>query len=462
MKHTTFRTSIAILTLAAAATAQWSQTTTATTPAARSQAAMCFDSTVGQVLMFGGSPSFPAGPLNDTWSFNGTNWTLLQPTASPTGRAQCGMVHDLARGVTVLYGGGNTSFMGGPSIDQTWEFNGVTWSQITTVTTPGGLANMGAAYDLIRGKTVIYGGDPNSFFPIASNQTWEYNGLDWTLVTTVNSPGPIERPGMCFDVQLQKVVLFGGIDPQTGGTDDTWAYDGVNWSVLPVTGARPAVRTFCQMVYDQGRGVCVLYGGMDPNNGAPINDTWEFDGTTWTQVSVANPPARSGGSMAFLPSNNRAVMFGGEISFNPVAETWQYGASYETFGAGCTGSNGIPALSATGTPHVGHTLTVDLANLAVASPFAVMFTGLSNTTWNGAPLPADLTPFGLAGCSALISLDAFSLVASSAGNAQFQLAVPALAPLVGVRFYNQGMSFDLAANAAGLTLSNAGAGTIGN
>ena len=26
--------------------------------------------------------------------------------------------------------------------------------------------------------------------------------------------------------------LFGGIDPQTGGTDQTWVYDGVNWSAL--------------------------------------------------------------------------------------------------------------------------------------------------------------------------------------------------------------------------------------
>ena len=62
------------------------------------------------------------------------------PAASPTGRAQASIVWDSFRDVAVMYGGGNTSLFGGPSIDQTWEYDGATWTRITTVNSPGGLA----------------------------------------------------------------------------------------------------------------------------------------------------------------------------------------------------------------------------------------------------------------------------------------------------------------------------------
>lgn len=463
MSRSILLSTAAILAIGGAATAQWSHTTPATSPSARGAAAMTFDATAGRVLLFGGVPAFPGTPLADTWSFDGSNWTLLSPLASPSGRAQTGLTYDLARGVAVMYGGGNTSFFGGPSLDQTWEFDGVTWSQITTVNSPGGLANMGACYDVIRQRTVIYGGDPDSFFPIASNQTWEYNGIDWTLVTTATDPGPLERPGMCFDIGLQRVVMFGGIDPQTGGTDNTWTYDGVDWTMLAVAGPRPSARTGCQMVYDPARSVCILHGGMDPMTGSPFTDTWEFDGTSWRQVGGAQPAPRVFFAMAMNQATGRAVVFGGNdpVSFSELADTWQYGADYHAFGSGCSGSNGVPTLAGSGAPHIGTTFTVNVTNLS-ASASAFMLTGISSTNWSGLPLPADLTPFGLTGCTAYVSGDLISVLAPTAGSAALQLPLPMIPTLVGMPFYNQAISIDAAANPAGLTVSNAGAGIVGN
>lgn len=44
----------------------------------------------------------------------------------------------------------------------------------------------------------------------------------------------------------------------------------------------------------------VLFGGNE--TGTLLNDSWTFDGTSWTQVSVSNPPpARLDAAMATLP-----------------------------------------------------------------------------------------------------------------------------------------------------------------
>jgi hypothetical protein len=45
----------------------------------------------------------------------------------------------------------------------------------------------------------------------------------------------------------------------------------------------------------------VLFGGTSQGSGA-LNDTWTFDGTSWTQLPVSNrPPAGFDAAMAALP-----------------------------------------------------------------------------------------------------------------------------------------------------------------
>jgi hypothetical protein len=47
------------------------------------------------------------------------------------------------------------------------------------------------------------------------------------------------------------------------------------------------------------------------------------------------------------------------------------------------------------------------------------------------------------------------------GTAQWMVSVPEDITLLGATFYNQGVVVDRAANAAGVTMSNAGEGRIG-
>ncbi len=78
------------------------------------------------------------------------------------------------------------------------------------------------------------------------------------------------------------------------------------------------------MAYDPAAGQLVLFGGETTNN--YLNDTWTWNGTTWTQFNPANsPPIRYGASMAYDNRTSQLVLFGGSNSVGWLKDTWTYG-----------------------------------------------------------------------------------------------------------------------------------------
>src|SRR5690242_17994803 len=61
----------------------------------------------------------------------------------------------------------------------------------------------------------------------------------------------------------------------------------VAWAQRGVNG--PSARSNHAMAYDTARGVTVLFGGADGNGGGLGAETWEWDGTAWTQRVVSGP-----------------------------------------------------------------------------------------------------------------------------------------------------------------------------
>jgi hypothetical protein len=74
------------------------------------------------------------------------------------------------------------------------------------------------------------------------------------------------------------------------------------------------------MAYDPSRGVVVMFGGM---NGAPLGDTWEYDGT-WRAITPVGPPppARREAGMAYDPVRRRIVLTGGVGAAGDLGDTW--------------------------------------------------------------------------------------------------------------------------------------------
>lgn len=101
------------------------------------------------------------------------------------------------------------------------------------------------------------------------------------------------------------VVGIAGTDGAVGGGDASASADGRPGMPDAQAGnldgggyGIPTYRSEQAMVYDPARKRLVLFGGE--SGGGPINDTWEFDGTGWRDVTPAseNPPARSSAMMA--------------------------------------------------------------------------------------------------------------------------------------------------------------------
>jgi hypothetical protein len=151
--------------------------------------------------------------------------------------------------------------------------------------------------------------------------------------------------------------------------------------------------------------------------------------------------------------------------WNVYVTAWQDAsptATYGTFGQGCPGTLGTPALAASSgsRPALGTTLNISIDNL----PFglAAMASGLSSSiTSGGLPLPFDLSIVGMSGCSQLVDALILDLVSEPGSSATWSWAIPNDPSIFGFVFFNQAFAFDPAANPFGFTASNAGVGTLG-
>ncbi|MEZ6036316.1 MAG: kelch repeat-containing protein [Planctomycetota bacterium] len=429
--------------------AQWVQAAPANHPTARRSSAMAFVPQNAGLILFGGvSPALS----NQTWLYDGLDWSLLSPAVSPTARFGAELVYDQLRGVAVLYGGLNSPISIPPPTSETWEWDGTNWAQRTTTGNPGPRYLYGACFDLLRGRTVIYGGATSQLLGSQTNQTWEFDGGAWTQVATAGNPGPLERPAMCFDLGLGKAVLFGGGNG-SGVSDQTWLYDGLagTWTQVATSGPRPSPRNAARMVYDETHGVCVLHGGQDANG--LLSDTWTFDGVGWRQ-QTGNAPTVRDHAMAFLPTVGQTVSFGGFVAApNTLSDqTWELGVA--SYGRGCAGSNGTPTLDAAGASVIGQSFTLTVGNIEPNFNLAFVVLGLDKVA------SLDLGFLGMPGCVALATPDMLLNMAGAGGQATWTW--PNVAGVLGATLYCQALCFDPVANAFGFTTSNGVFATLRN
>lgn len=147
----------------------------------------------------------------------------------------------------------------------------------------------------------------------------------WQLVEQRgNAPSPRVFAASAFDESQRKLVVFGGyIDEAPNFSDETWIWDGASWSLL--VGARPPPRYSAAMAYGNGR--ILMHGGLTRRaNGAiePLNDTWELNlaaptclnsNSGWRQLTPSQQPTgtgRYGHKLAYHPTRFEFVLFGGD------------------------------------------------------------------------------------------------------------------------------------------------------
>ncbi|MBL8895998.1 MAG: hypothetical protein JNM84_00140 [Planctomycetes bacterium] len=343
----------------------WTRRDPALSPSPRTGHGLVYDALRQRTVLFGS-----ASGANDTWEWDGVNWTQRTPANSPPFRRGFGLAYDPVRGRTVLFGGLTNVLKSVTYLSDTWEWDGANWTQINTPTRPPGRGYGALGWDGVRQRILLFGGDDATWFGGGGprNDTWEFDGSTWSQHLPATSPTPRISQALAFDSARGRALLFGGL---AGGNAlaDAWEWDGTNWSAVSPTGVparfsaalaydtrrsrlllfsgsstttyetfgdlwqstgtwsrihgalAPGPRHSASVVYDSNRGRLIVHGGSGTGT---YDDLWELDGVSWNEIARAvRPSARARAAMVFDTRRNRAVLFGGELP-GPSNETWEW------------------------------------------------------------------------------------------------------------------------------------------
>ena len=205
---------------------------------------------------------------------------------------------------------GRAVLFGGDGLDDTWVFDGTNWSQVLPSTSPP--ARIGGCMAAVAGKLVLFGGAVGGVPEVDLDDTWTFDGSEW--VQAVVSHAPRARSSANMVSMPGKAMLYGGdfVGAGSGIADDTWLFDGATWT--EATGATPPLGYGEGAMASLGAGAVLFEdfalssagsGSTDPNI-----DTWLFDGGGWSQADVSSSPlSRWSASMAAL--GQAVILFGG-------------------------------------------------------------------------------------------------------------------------------------------------------
>ncbi|MEM7201350.1 MAG: hypothetical protein AAF628_13855 [Planctomycetota bacterium] len=352
------------------------------------------------------------------------------------------LVYDPGRGIVALGIKFDTSSQRNELAVSTYLGTG--WQPWPATNVPVG-TRLNGFYDAIRRRLIVVttaGGAP---------VTWSYDGASWQRHLGA-APSPRATLAIAFDESRGRAVLFGGL---AGGQllGDTWEWDGTTWLEL-TPGVSPSPRVASDLVFDAARARVMLFGGR---GATALNDLWEWDGRDWRPVpTTIRPPAGQEFDLVYDPVRENLVL----VSFDFVLGTRTTWALTNTtqaivteFGMSCASfMNPLPWER----PWIG-----DDWSVGIGGPWRapVLLVGGSKTSWAGLPLPTSLSVLGVPSCFLNVSPNVV-LPSVLGPRARFVAAVPVPgAPaLVGKEVHVQFAALD--ANSE-LSLSDSLTGTIG-
>ena len=285
-----------------AADASWRLASTSG-PSPRALTAMAYDPTRDRTVLFGGESR--GDRLDDTWEWDGASWSEITVPADsrPPARFFHSMTYDPTLKRVVMWGGIDSG-------DQ-WEWDGVAWSKRSGI---GPVTAGQIGFDVRAQQLIAVGNDNNTFLTAA------FREKQWSIIGAAP-----ETTGatMAVDADREALVLFGG---RIGSSLSNRIWERTDgWRQRPTLGATgPAARSGQSMAYDASRLRTVLFGGADEQAGH-LGDTWEWDGTDWSGIATgsASPPARSFHAMAYDSKRSRVVVFGGFGDSGALGDTWE-------------------------------------------------------------------------------------------------------------------------------------------
>jgi hypothetical protein len=306
---------------------------------------IAYDQVRQEVVLFGTTvPS--GGPVDgvagQTWVWDGVNWRQEHPQTSPNARHYPQLVYDSTLMEVIMFGGGGFK---SEVFADTWAWNGTDWHRLSG-SIPG-LSNGGvfgaAAYDPVIDRVVLYEG--LSAAGAINPGMWWFDGSTWTQQSTAGAGLPTDSFGMVYDSAIQRLVLYGGSDTRNLATgielalkSDIWVWDTHSWQRLPMPSG-PLPRRNTAIDYDSDAQVILIFGGGEivGENEFALGDTWTWNEARWTvhggapkigsavfNLSIEGSPARGDRFvLEFLPSGTLA-----ETTFCESSPPCQGGHTY--------------------------------------------------------------------------------------------------------------------------------------
>jgi len=269
--------------------AVWTQMSPATSPPMLGWSAGAYDPISDRVITFGGTDGNAIS--DETWAWDGSDWTQLNPATSPPARYVHGMAYDPVLGKVVLFGGCDALYATS-CLNDTWEWNGANWVQASPTTSPPGRSvHHNMAFNPSTGHVMIFGGGSGSgpSQPTLAD-AWEYDGATWTPV----GAGPSARAAACMasDTAQSRVLMYGGGTWTDPYESDTWSF--ANSSASQLAGGPPPMMS-ANCAFDAWRERFVIHAAAATQVPfAVLGDTWEFDGTSWSDQTQATGGPTSG------------------------------------------------------------------------------------------------------------------------------------------------------------------------
>jgi hypothetical protein len=191
------------------------------------------------------------------------------------------------------------------------------------------------AFDEAAGRAVLFGGrgieDPATGLTHATDETWVFVRDQWLQQFPATSPSGRSAHAMAYDSKRARVLLYGGRAESTelrgkfSLLNDMWEWKNNDWQKLEIT--TPPARNYADMAYDRARDRLVLFGGYrysaDGKILEPLYDTWEFDGSAWSEVqTAANGPKVDKPAVVYDVARNQTILMGIDTEFKTQMYRW--------------------------------------------------------------------------------------------------------------------------------------------
>jgi hypothetical protein len=291
----------------------------ANTPSARVFAAAAYDTRREKAVLFGGTAAWSSATdwvgLGDTWEWDGAGWQQLAPVNSPAPRQGAAMAYDAKRGVMVLFGGRGQIVTNGPVFfDDTWEWNGENWTESKPEAHPSARSGQNLYYDPQRQTMILYGGyieaeaSKATFF----KDTWEWDGLNWIPITLQNAREDSGFAVLYYEKEQMPMLMDG---------QGLWVLKDSRWG-QPNYPQTPPARWAGGLAFDALRQQVIVFGGYQGQD--KFNDTWSFNGQTWKKLVMEKlPPARYGHNLFFDVKRKKVMLFGGFDGKTFMNDMWE-------------------------------------------------------------------------------------------------------------------------------------------